>query len=133
MDPKILDFLYLNGFVLFILVLYMTLWRPKRQPSRLKFRSGPTGGQSPVVRHASVGNSTATHKNDRKERQLNVIFQFNGHNFDAHEALGVPAGSSIEKVEHAYKNAINNSETESHEFYRHAYESILKATVQLLI
>lgn len=38
-------------------------------------------------------------------KQLNVLFNFNGETFDAHEVLGVPAGSPLDEVEKAYKNS----------------------------
>ncbi len=114
MDPKILDFLYLNGFVVLLLVLYIAFWRPKRQPTVLKFRKD-NKTVVPAVNQP------------RAERQLNVIFQFNGHDFEAYEVFGLPPGSSRDAVEAAFNEVIERSDKDSHEFYRHAVEAIRRS------
>ena len=65
----------------------------------------------------------------QKARDLNVVFQFNGHSFDAYEVLGLPAGSAREQVEKAYSEAISKGEAESKEFLDLAYKSILQTLV----
>lgn len=37
-----------------------------------------------------------------QSRELNVVFVYNGHPFDAFEILGIPAGSSPEVIDRAY-------------------------------
>lgn len=39
-------------------------------------------------------------------KSLNVMFMYNGHNFDAYEVLGVPAGARMEMVQAAFDKAI---------------------------
>lgn len=38
-----------------------------------------------------------------RARVLDVVFMYNGHNFEAHEVLGVPLGASTERIEKAYQ------------------------------
>ncbi len=62
------------------------------------------------------------------ERTLNVHFNFNGHSWDAFEVLGLPAGSSAEKVEAAFQQVRAKSDTTTHEFYQMAFDAIRKRT-----
>ncbi len=60
-----------------------------------------------------------------KPKTLNVMFNYNGHSWDAYEVLGVPAGSSMKTVTEAYQSAIRKCEKDSIEFLETAYNSIL--------
>ncbi|OFZ12115.1 MAG: hypothetical protein A2Z20_07255 [Bdellovibrionales bacterium RBG_16_40_8] len=121
MDPKILQFLYFNGLVVLLLIVYF-IWRPKRAPSRLKLReTQPRDKLQPLPDFKNAPEAA-----NRHERRLNVIFQFNGHDFDAYEVLGIAAGSSLEQVEKTYTEVITSCEEDSHEFFRMAYEAIRK-------
>lgn len=40
-----------------------------------------------------------------RAKELNVVFNHNGESWDAYEVLGLPAGSSLEEVEKAFKNS----------------------------
>ena len=114
MDPKILKFIYLDGFVILLIVAYL-YWRPHKGPNRLKLRQSlPSDKGQPVTEQAP-------------ERQLNVIFQFNGHDFEAYEVLGLAAGSPMDKVEAAYKLLIESSPPDTHEFYRIAFDAIRRS------
>lgn len=62
---------------------------------------------------------------EQEERSLNVHFNYNGHSWDAFEALGLPAGSGPDKVEAAYQRAISQLSENSKEFYDHARNAIL--------
>jgi len=119
MDPQILDFLYVNGIVVLLLVLYMAFWRPKRQPTPLKLRNEKNN----KIR------STGEHGAAARERILNVIFQYNGHDFDAYEVFGLPAGSSLSAVEQAYNHVLSSTDVEDHTFYNHAFDAIKKSGV----
>jgi hypothetical protein len=61
------------------------------------------------------------------ERNLNVHFNFNGHSWDAYEVLGLPAGSSSERVEAAFTAALERSEPSSREFFEMARDAIRKS------
>lgn len=58
-------------------------------------------------------------------KNLNVMFNYNGHSWDAYEVLGVPAGASLPLVTEAYQNAVRRSNKESLEFLETAYNAIL--------
>lgn len=65
-----------------------------------------------------------THIEPPGERPLNVVFNFNGHSWDAYEVLGLPAGSAIEKVEIAYRESLLKMDPGSHPFLEAAYRAI---------
>lgn len=58
---------------------------------------------------------------------LNVMFNFNGHTFDAYEALGVPAGSSLEDIEKAMAASLQGVDAGSGEFFTEAFAAIKKS------
>ena len=135
MDSKVLNFLYLNGFVVLALVAYL-FWRPKRSPSRLNLRQTEKRNKlesSSASRGGSHGGAYREHTPDfknapenevRTERQLTVIFQFNGHDFEAYEVLGLAAGSSIDTVERCYQALIARESSDTHEFFLIVYNAI---------
>lgn len=55
---------------------------------------------------------------------LNVFFNFNGHSFDAYEALGVPAGSTLEEIQLAFQKSIQSADPASQEFFAAAFNAI---------
>lgn len=55
---------------------------------------------------------------------LNVFFNFNGHSFDAYEALGVPAGSTLEEIQRAFQRSIQGTDPASQEFFNAAFQAI---------
>ncbi len=57
-------------------------------------------------------------------KNLNVMFMYNGHSWDAHEVLGVPAGSKMPAVQAAFELALKQSKPESHPFLETAYNAI---------
>ena len=61
----------------------------------------------------------------RKERTLNVFFNYNGHSWDAYEVLGIPAGSSREATEEAYRIALGKVDEESRVFIDCAFKAIV--------
>lgn len=62
------------------------------------------------------------------EKVLNVLFNWNGHSWDAYEVLGIPAGSSREAALSAYQKHASQADAQSQPFYKAAYEAITKAT-----
>lgn len=62
------------------------------------------------------------------EKTLNVIFNYNGHSWDAFEVLGLPAGSSKEEARVAFEKMKAGVATESQEFLTAALDSILRAS-----
>lgn len=60
----------------------------------------------------------------KNERPLNVVFNYNGHSWDAYEVLGLPAGSSLEMVEQTYQNTVKTVDVGSRPFIEAAYQAI---------
>lgn len=124
MDPKILQFLLFNAMVVLFVVGYI-LYKPKRHVMKFRLRK-PNDKAIDAMGHniQEVSDTTVPGMNRPDEVELNVIFQFNGHSFDAFEVLGLPAGSNIDSVEKAYKQLLANCDKESREFYDFAYKAI---------
>jgi hypothetical protein len=121
-SPKIMQFLYLTGLVVLIWVIYM--FRHKG-PLRSKLRNSLSDNKAIVTRQ-----ERSDPRADRNERGLNVIFQFNGHDFDAYEVLGIPAGSQWPAVEVAYEKMLKKFAGEpagSDEIYHHAFNAIRRS------
>lgn len=64
----------------------------------------------------------------RPEKTLNVLFIYNGHDWDAYEVLGLPAGSSLPQVTARYQEMVRSAEAGKLEFLEAAYQAILKKT-----
>jgi hypothetical protein len=61
-----------------------------------------------------------------KIRSLNVMFMYNGHNFDAHEVLGLQPGSSLEEVKEAFAKTMKRATPESKDFIETALRAVLE-------
>lgn len=101
-----------------------------KEPARLNLRRGSENADFNNPRQiSSMVLSQEAQKASGDElshsRSLNVMFLYNGHNFDAHEVLGVPAGARREHVEAAFRRAVSNSGPESRTFLEAAYKAIL--------
>jgi hypothetical protein len=57
---------------------------------------------------------------------LNVMFNYNGHSWDAYEVLGLQAGASLDAVRDNFNKAIQECKPQSHDFIKAALEAILK-------
>lgn len=99
-----------------ILILALVLFTRRRQQRSMRLRLGGSTSQSGRGRLAT----------QNQERVLNVVFNYNGHSWDAHEVLGIPAGSSFDKVKAAYQASLAKVEADSHAFLEAAYQAIQK-------
>lgn len=92
----------------------------------LRLRGG-RGSYNAADAHLEGGQPAAVPVRDEKietERPLNVVFNYNGHSWDAYEVLGLPAGSSLERVDEAYKTNIEAVDAGSRPFLDAAYAAI---------
>ena len=105
-----------------IVVFAYLFWRSRRaalSPSRLKLKK---------TKYDVQQNSSPTYDEARTEvKNLNVIFMFNGHSFDAYEVFGLPAGSGLPAIEEAYIKALTSNASDSREFIEAAYQALIKA------
>lgn len=105
------------------------------QPTRLRMRMQPMT-TSPMQKY-----KTKPHKNyddltmsletlkeqavSPREKSLNVNFVYNGHNFEAHEILGLPAGARLTQIEEAYKIEVSKSlQGPQRDFVELAYKAL---------
>lgn len=56
-----------------------------------------------------------------------VLFIYNGHEWDAHEVLGVVRGCDLQEATTRYQHLIKTSDPSTFEFFDAAYSSILKS------
>lgn len=59
-----------------------------------------------------------------KEKCLNILFNYNGHSWDAHEVLGIPAGASKAMVDEAYHREMARASESGRDFIDSAYQAI---------
>lgn len=100
-------FLWTNiGIALIVVLLFLIGRKSVTSPSKLNLKKGSapsskSQGKAPV--HYQSKNTDPV---DANMKSLNVMFMYNGHNFDAYEVLGVPAGARMEMVQAAFDKAI---------------------------
>lgn len=103
------------GFFVILLIVYFQGSKKKPQPSKLNMRA-----DSPIA----AGQSAQVVPAPSASIPLNVMFNYNGHTFDAYETLGIPAGSSWDEVRVAFDKSVSQADTASHEFYLTAFNAI---------
>ena len=112
-QPRELLFYY--AAVIFIGLVLFVRRRPRRG-MRLNLRARPRPSGQDLVRSEPRAS----------ERPLNVVFNYNGHSWDAFEVLGLPAGASFDRVEEAYRQVLAKSDPTSHNFLTAAYRAIIR-------
>lgn len=123
--------LFLNlGFGL-LLVLYFVLGRPKpKQPTKLNMRAKDSGDKKAVVLEPETSSKVTTPQIAKQaeprevSRSLAVIFMYNGHDWEAHDVLGVPQGASMHDVTKVYQELVKKTDARSLQFYEQAYNAI---------
>jgi len=104
-------FLLINIVIVILLLILFLRANKKHHPSNLRL-----GGVLPPKRPVQTN-----------ERNLNCMFQYNGHTWDAHEVLGVPAGCTSEVIKSGYEISLKNSkDQESRAFLEAAYQALLQ-------
>lgn len=129
-----------------ILALFLIRAKPKA-PTRLKLRTDtsskalPSSAQTSSRRDDSQNSQTDAAKNvisvqtlsaevesfqsvSPREKNLNVLFNYNGHTWDAYEVLGLPAGASLDQVRVAYDKECAKVSRDSREFLTTAFRAI---------
>lgn len=118
------NFLILNGAIVTLLVIYfLFLKNSPSRPTKLNLKTGAKASPKKQVETQVASNVEKPSVVDAAV-PLNVIFNFNGHSFDAYEALGVPAGSSLQQIERAYSKCVSEYSQDSLEFYKAAHKAI---------
>jgi hypothetical protein len=96
-------FLLIN--VLVIAFLVRLIFSASRGPRPSGFNMDFGRKRTPQGVHPETGSAThmAPGAESSSERSLNCPFQYNGHTWDAFDALEVPAGSDCETCQRAYQ------------------------------
>jgi hypothetical protein len=120
-------------------VIFLFFRGADKKPVRLKMEQGnpplvkakvlpgskfPTQKGKPTM--ADADTSPGVHLDG--SRSLNVLFNYNGHTWDAYEVLGCPAGGSLELAKKSFEEAKRNqSDPQSVEFLETALDAIRSA------
>ncbi len=137
MEIKILYFLILNGLIFSAILIYLG-YKKRKGHSKLQLAADFQGESNIVINKDYYKQTKGTNKDyariqmelDKKEeltdpiRPINVVFTWNGHDWDAYEVLGVPAGSTIDEVKMAYETALSRVDEKSRKIIEKAYTSI---------
>ncbi len=124
--------LFLNLVFGVLLVLYFVLGRPKpKQPTKLNMRAKDSGDKKTQVLEPESPKTLAVQQAEPREvgrsggsRSLSVIFMYNGHDWEAHDVLGVPQGASMHEITKVYQELVKKTDARSLQFYEQAYNAI---------
>ncbi len=59
-------------------------------------------------------------------KNLSIFFMYNGHDWEAHDVLGIPQGASLVMATEMYQKLIKTEDPSTFEFYESAYNAILQ-------
>lgn len=123
--------LYLNLGIGLLLVLYFVLGRPKpKQPTKLNMRAKDSVDKKTQVlepespKTAAIQQAVQQAEPREAARSLAVIFMYNGHDWEAHDVLGVPQGASMHEITKVYQELVKKTDARSLQFYEQAYNAI---------
>lgn len=122
MNP--LKFLFVYGVIVTVIAALIFRLKRRKPPSRLKMKAPKPTATVYDENGLKLGDFSDV-KNLTTTRELNVVFVYNGHAWDAYEAFGVPAGSPRQKVEEAYQHMVSRVDPESRAFFDAAYKAIM--------
>ncbi len=112
-------------------MLLLLFWRRPRKGMRLRLKSSGSrayykdlGLQGKLTPDMVLQRSGASGSSVSGERSINVVFNYNGHSWDAYEVLGVPAGSSFAVVEVAYREGMERVTGTSRGILEAAFKAI---------
>lgn len=91
--------------------------------SKEKHSSRAASSASPL-NNASASASPKDTEPLATAKNLSVLFMYNGHDWEAHEVLGVPQGANMHMVTMAYQELIKKSDPSTFAFFEAAYKVI---------
>lgn len=137
--------LYINIIIGVLFLLYFLFGRPRpKEPTRLKLKNpdSPEEGNSSAEKPAgfvkiSQKNQQSGEYNPQvtvlepedkssSQKELAIFFMYNGHDWEAHDVLGVPQGANLKVVTEKYQKLLAENNTQSYDFLEAAYQAILK-------
>jgi hypothetical protein len=108
-------FFWVNvGLGLFLILIFLFGKRGVVAPSLLNLRKRSSGSPhaSTIVTRSVETQAESTVRaagGGSAVKDLNAIFMYNGHSFDAYEVLGLPAGSSVEMAQMHLQKALQKN------------------------
>lgn len=126
-------FLWMNLIIaVFFVWLFFALRKNRSRPSRLNLKNSWKGfGLSKVTPGSPRARTNQGYQPKAKSsvdpiniRELNVVFMYNGHDWDAFQVLGIPAGSSVDSAEQAFIKEAAKANTETRQFLETALNAI---------
>lgn len=91
--------IYLN--LLFLVVIVLFFWTGKSKDKTSKLNLGGKAEVGSSQRKMALSSQGPQYQ---KERNLGVIFNYNGHQWEAYQVLGVPAGSPLQDCLKAHQS-----------------------------
>lgn len=139
------QFFYINLILGVFFVIYFVLGRPKsRLPTKLNLKAGESDNKNrndiaknilqqkeaslqiePKVKILEPESNSDAVKT-KSTKNLSLFFMYNGHDWEAHQVLGIPQGASLEVATKAYQEMIKESDPSSFEFLESAYNCIFQ-------
>ena len=130
------EFLAVNAAIVTLVVgSFVFVRRRPRSPVALNMKIGRKRGKDvinfsrteyrPRPRPVRLAGDT-DHVIDDSVKDLNILFNWNGHTWDAYEVLDIPAGSSRVDVQKAFELLKIEVDEESLPFVTAAYHAIIK-------
>ncbi len=119
-------FIVLNAVVVTLLVISFLRMRRSSNQTSIRFRNSRDqySNKEVVVKRSVLDENDPRLKNPNAPKDLNVMFNYNGHSWDAYEVLDVPAGSSFENCFLAFEKMTRGMDDESKTFMLAALEVI---------
>lgn len=139
MNSQAFLFIYFIIFIAFVLYFIFGRSKPK-QPTQLDLRVTPTH-DTDDTEAKSDADRVAEAKDAKSEDDLvtslpakealkliqgvAIYFVYNGHEWEAHEVLGLPKGSTLLVTTSHYQNLVKTADPSTFEFYEAAFSAIL--------
>ena len=116
-----------------VFVVFFLTGKKQKQPTKLSLKNSfqkksyenqrgvqKSGPQGPIYQTDFTNVDPA----ESQIKNLNVIFIYNGHSFDAFEVLGLPAGSSLKQAEAVFQAQSKGVNAEKYDFLQSALTAI---------
>ncbi len=127
---------YFNLIIGAILLAYFIFGRAKeKRPTQLNLRapdtSQPANEPSVMMRHMqqpkqSVLEPESKPADTNASKNLSIFFLYNGHDWEAHQVLGIPQGAGVDAATRAYQDQLKTADPSSFDFLELAYNAIFK-------
>jgi hypothetical protein len=152
-DSQQLLYIILILFV-FLFGIFLTIRRKPDQPTKLNVKAGENFTSNKkidikakrlmedIVNPRPIGDLTSEELNKaskkystnwsepeqplREAKNLSIFFMYNGHDWEAHDVLGIPQGGSLTLATEKYQKLIKSEDPSTFEFYESAYNAILQ-------